>query len=262
MKAHWTQQIFVKHASLFLKVHEEFLKSAPQQSKQIAGIFARHGVKKSARILDLGCGIGRHSVYLAKRGYQVVGIDLSPAFLKRAAELAASLDVTQRTTFYRCDYRSLSRCLPKTSTPFDAVISMWSSIGYYTDEADTSILAQCRSLSRRAGMLMIETINSEFLSKHFLPSNYTEFGDILLLEERKMNLEGARVDTRWRFYQKEGRVLKHKATVSFQFRAYTLHELISTLHKAGWRYLEAFGGLAGDPLTPDARRLVVVARAD
>ncbi len=109
--------------------------------------------------------------------------------------------------------------------------------------------------------MMIETINSDFLTKHFLASSYAEFNDILLLEERKMNLEKARIVTKWRFYQKKRRTLTHKATVSFEFRVYTLHELISILGKAGWRFLEAHGGLEKGPLTPDARRLMLVAEA-
>ena len=41
---------------------------------------------KATRILDIGCGTGRHSIELAKRGYTVVGIDLSESLLKRAKE--------------------------------------------------------------------------------------------------------------------------------------------------------------------------------
>ena len=42
--------------------------------------------EKNTRILDIGCGTGRHSIELAKRGYKVVGIDLSECLLERAKE--------------------------------------------------------------------------------------------------------------------------------------------------------------------------------
>ena len=44
---------------------------------------------KNIRILDIGCGTGRHSIELAKRGYTIVGIDLSESLLKRAKEKAS-----------------------------------------------------------------------------------------------------------------------------------------------------------------------------
>jgi 2-polyprenyl-3-methyl-5-hydroxy-6-metoxy-1,4-benzoquinol methylase len=47
------------------------------------------GYNKASRILDIGCGTGRHSIELAKRGYTVVGIDLSESQLKRAKEKAS-----------------------------------------------------------------------------------------------------------------------------------------------------------------------------
>ena len=45
---------------------------------------------KSVKILDVGCGTGRHSIELTKRGYNVTGIDLSVTQLERAKEKAAS----------------------------------------------------------------------------------------------------------------------------------------------------------------------------
>jgi len=49
---------------------------------------------KSIKILDIGCGTGRHAIELAKRGYQVTGIDLSDSQLKRAREKAQKAGVT------------------------------------------------------------------------------------------------------------------------------------------------------------------------
>ncbi|MEJ7677887.1 MAG: class I SAM-dependent methyltransferase [Segetibacter sp.] len=45
---------------------------------------------KAASIIDIGCGTGRHSLELAKRGYSVVGIDLSQSLLDKAREKAAN----------------------------------------------------------------------------------------------------------------------------------------------------------------------------
>jgi ubiquinone/menaquinone biosynthesis C-methylase UbiE len=60
---------------------------------------------KNARILDIGCGTGRHSIELTKRGYRVTGIDLSDSMLKRAKEKAAELGL--QVDFQKHDARDL-----------------------------------------------------------------------------------------------------------------------------------------------------------
>ena len=49
---------------------------------------------KSLRILDVGCGTGRHAIELSKRGYNVTGIDLSESQLKRAKEKAKAVNLS------------------------------------------------------------------------------------------------------------------------------------------------------------------------
>ncbi|MCK9615024.1 MAG: methyltransferase domain-containing protein, partial [Candidatus Omnitrophica bacterium] len=60
---------------------------------------------KSLKIIDVGCGTGRHSIELAKRGYRVTGIDLSESQLKRAREKAKEQGV--KIDFERHDARNL-----------------------------------------------------------------------------------------------------------------------------------------------------------
>ena len=61
---------------------------------------------KSIRILDIGCGTGRHAIELAKRGYDVVGVDLSDCQLGKAREKAAAAGVS--VEFLKADARELA----------------------------------------------------------------------------------------------------------------------------------------------------------
>jgi SAM-dependent methyltransferase len=76
------------------------------------------GLAPGSRVLDVGCGPGRHSLALAERGIEVVGIDISERFveLARAAADSAGLDAA---TFVRLDARSLP-----FDAEFDAAISL------------------------------------------------------------------------------------------------------------------------------------------
>ena len=59
--------------------------------------------KKGLKILDVGCGTGRHSIELTKRGYSVTGIDLSESQLLRAREKSSELGL--KIDFVKMDAR-------------------------------------------------------------------------------------------------------------------------------------------------------------
>lgn len=104
----------------------------------LEAIFQRCGVKIST-ILDLGCGTGGHAIPLAQRGYQVVGVDRSPAMLERARRKAQEAGVL--VEFVEGDIRTVD--LERT---FDAVIAMFSAISYQISNAD--LAAACCTARR------------------------------------------------------------------------------------------------------------------
>jgi SAM-dependent methyltransferase len=82
------------------------------------------------RMLDLGCGTGRHLEHFARLGWRVTGVDLSEPMLARAAEKLAELP-SDRWELYRADLVDLS-FLPAAS--FDLAICMFSTLGMLTTE--------------------------------------------------------------------------------------------------------------------------------
>ena len=70
----------------------------------ILKIFGKHGIAPGSRVLDLFCGIGRHSIPLAKRGYEVVGYDPSAFFLSKARNWAGKeIGKSDLIRFYKGD---------------------------------------------------------------------------------------------------------------------------------------------------------------
>ena len=61
--------------------------------------------EKSMKLLDVGCGTGRHSIELSKRGYKMTGIDLSESLLTKAREKAVKQNLT--VNFLKHDAREL-----------------------------------------------------------------------------------------------------------------------------------------------------------
>lgn len=100
-------KIFKWHGKVFTKPQEDIPK--------IVKLFEKRGVK---RVLDLGCGSGRHTVYLAKKGFEVYGIDIAPEGIKIAKKWLKKekLKASLRTG-------NIYKKLPYKDNFFDAIIS-------------------------------------------------------------------------------------------------------------------------------------------
>jgi 2-polyprenyl-3-methyl-5-hydroxy-6-metoxy-1,4-benzoquinol methylase len=112
---------------------------------------------KAARILDIGCGTGRHSIELAKRGYTVVGIDLSESLLKRAKEKASERKL--QIVFQKHDARNLPFL-----HEFNLIIMICE--GAFplmeTDEMNFQILQNAGNALLPRGKLIFTTLNGLF----------------------------------------------------------------------------------------------------
>ena len=102
-------------------------------------------------LLDLGCGTGRHSVELARRGYEVVGVDLSEGMLERARRRAIGT-APGSTTFVRGDIQTI-----QLERRFDAVLSMFAVVGYQiSDDAVRATLANVRRHLEPGGVFIFD----------------------------------------------------------------------------------------------------------
>ncbi|HOX22090.1 MAG TPA: class I SAM-dependent methyltransferase [Elusimicrobiales bacterium] len=119
------------------------------------------GHDKALKILDIGCGTGRHSIELAKRGYNVTGVDLSESMLARASEKASLAKV--KVPFLRHDARNLP-----FSGEFDAALMLCEG-GFplmETDEMNYEILKSAARALRGGGKFIFTTLNGLFPLYH------------------------------------------------------------------------------------------------
>jgi 2-polyprenyl-3-methyl-5-hydroxy-6-metoxy-1,4-benzoquinol methylase len=128
---------------------------------------------KSLKIIDIGCGTGRHTIELSKRGYNVTGIDLSDSQLDRAKEKSSALNM--EIDFQKHDARNLP-----FKNEFDLAVMLCEG-GFplmETDEMNFEILRNAAEALKNRGKLIFTTLNGLFPLFHsvkdFLASSTAE----------------------------------------------------------------------------------------
>jgi len=113
----------------------------------LVAILRANGITNGARVLDYGCGTGRHAIELASRGYIVTGADISPAMIEIARERCRD----------KAEILSVAE-LPDIESTFDAVVSMFDVFSYMTEVTPAiSFLDNLRRHCKPAGVVIFDT---------------------------------------------------------------------------------------------------------
>lgn len=242
-EGHWTDDFFETYFGSVIAT-----RSDEETLKQVDFIVEKTGVSPGARVLDACCGYGRHSIELAKRGYDVVGIDRFESYLDEARKRAASERVEVR--FTQMDVRELS-----FEREFDLVINMWTSFGFFDEETNTSILKGFSDCLAEDGKLLLDLINRDWLVKNFERRSWWPVDENLtVLEDRSFDVMTSINHCIWYFVE-NGQLNK----TTLDLRIYSCHELLALLRSCGFHSVEAFGDLEGGPVTFDSRMMRIVA---
>jgi SAM-dependent methyltransferase len=125
-------------------------KSNTAECDAVVALFKKFGDGRISRILDLGCGTGRHAIEFARRGFDVTGVDFSEAMLARACEHGHS--GTGSLDFVQGDARSY-----RSDAPFDTVLMNFNVLGYMSSNRDfTAALATARANLREGGVFVAD----------------------------------------------------------------------------------------------------------
>lgn len=194
---------------------------------------------KSLKILDVGCGTGRHTIELTKRGYTVTGIDFSESQLKRAIEKARRQNLS--IDFQQQDARNLT-----FNNEFDAAIMLCEG-GFplmETDEMNYRILKSVTKSIKAQGKLIFTTLNGLFPLYH----SVKDFGSSAPKEGNPAN----RSDTFDLMTFRDHSITEieddsgNKKTLACNERYYVPSEITWLLKTLGYKKIEIFGARIGN----------------
>jgi len=212
---------------------------------------------KSLKIIDIGCGTGRHAIELTKRGYSVVGIDLSESQLKRAREKAQDEGV--EIDFQRHDARNLP-----FEGEFDLAIMLCEG-GFSlmeTDEMNFEILKNATKALKDKGKLIFTTLNGLFPLFHSVKEFYESAAKEgqATCKDCSFDLMTFRDHNTAVFEDDSG----NKKELKCNERYYVPSEITWLLKSLGYKKIDIFGAKLGafsrnDQLTPEDFEMLVIA---
>jgi len=243
MTADWTHEYFDDtYRRLFLDTVDP-----ARTRQQVQQLLRLCTVLPGAVVLDVGCGVGRHSIEFAKLGFRVTGVDMNADYIAACRERTEQLGLNAE--FHAVDSRVM-----KLDVRADLTISLWSSFGYYGEIGDLQILERVAEHTRRGGHVVLDVENRDYIVKHFVPEEWHEHEQELVFEKRRFDATDGTVSTRRVVLSGGVRREYHRV-----LRMYTVTELTALLEAAGLQPQRWCGDYDGSRFGFESKRMIAIA---
>ena len=226
-----------------------FAPKAGAAEREVRQIVKQSKAKPPLAVLDLACGIGRHSLAFAARGYEVTGIDYSKPFLRDARRNANA--ARQAIRFVRGDMRNLKPHF--AADTFDLAICLYTSFGYFDRRSDDlKTLRAVYRVLRPGGAFVINTVNGAGVLTRLrspISLGIEPLPDVFVIDQARYDKRNRRTISTWTVIdarRSRSRVIRKMVRVN----VYTHAELKALLARAGFRVETAWGMLEGGRFDP------------
>lgn len=224
------------------------------EADRLVAALARVHPVAGARLLDVGCGPGRHLSAFARAGSRPIGLDLSAELLQEAGRVRAAAGGGWPLV------RGDMRALPVASAAMDAATSLFTSFGYFDEAEDRRALAEASRVLRPGGYHVLDFLNRDPVLRHPTPRTERRSGGWIIREDRRID-RGRRVVKR---------VVVSPAgdgppVADYEERVtlYAPEELRGLLEACGLRPEHEWGDYDGSPFDPArSPRFLVISRRE
>ena len=190
-------------------------------------------------IVDVGCGFGRHSLELARRGYQVTGIDPSGTMIAAASDTANAEGLGPVFKQMRAeDLFERSRFL--------LALCLFTTLGQVDPDENAGMLTVIRAALQLGGTLVVELPQYEPFAANLRPLDRFETPESVTEIQRSL-------DPASRIVSESFQIANQGSTRNYllRYRVYSAREIEQMLWEAGYSQLNALGGYQQKPLVPE-----------
>ncbi|MGG1517029.1 class I SAM-dependent methyltransferase [Paenibacillus oryzisoli] len=221
-------------------------RNGEQAAREVAQMLKWLRLPQQAKVLDLCCGMGRHSLNLAALGFDVTGLDLSEALLKEAR----ASDTFSQVHWIHGDMR----CIPSTSLTFDAVVNLFTSFGYFEqDEENRKVLLEMDRVLKPRTKWIIDYLNPDVVVSGLVPLSERKSNGLMIHETRLV--EGGMVKKKIAVYEEESAPRHYIEKV----KLYTLADFQRMLRGTSLVIDQVFGDYTGSTyVTSVSPRMILV----
>ncbi len=241
-----TEFNFFDEGSPFLK-HPQL--TPERTAAEIDFVIQQTGLKAGARILDVGCGFGRHSIELARRGFRVVGIDPSSEMIAQAKSHVKEAGVKVEFIHSRAETF-------ESDELFDGAICLFTTLGQIDEQGDNiELLPSVADVLKPKGWFVVEVPQRQWVINNIKVSerlgNDERYADV----NRHYDGFAHTLTEKFRVVTPES-----KRNFLLQYRLYRFEDVRYLLSKAGLQIVRTFGGYGGSLLSDDSPIILTIAK--
>lgn len=156
--------------------------------------------------------------------------------------MSDSRKVKDKVRFKVVDMRQIQSAL-SNEEPFDGIVCLWTSFGFYDDDTNDDILRQCLKLVKPGGFFALDIVNRDWLLRNFTERSYDRIRDRLVLYERQFDSQTSRHKEKRTFMrQTDENTFVLEGAFELDLRVWSLHELILLFERTGWKFECAYPG--------------------
>ena len=240
----WYQDWF--NSENYLRVYRH--RDETEAERLVELIINNTELESNSKILDMACGSGRHSIILAKKGFDVTAIDISQRLISDAKTNANQNDV--KINFILSDILKF-----QTSDRFKLALNLFTSIGYFeSDDDNFQVILNAYQFLDKGGYFVIDYFNKKYLTANLIPTTIFSENGYRITQNRSIHKHRVIKDI---MIEKNGSIEEFYESV----RLYSYDEMLDYFKKAGFSIIKEFGDYNGNKFNHDSSpRLIIFGR--